>query len=125
MTIKEHIEAGHYPTDDKGRALVPMRCDFTATIYATDFPNDRPIIGRIDYGASQEIGHWLPDGMVMRDGTECQRDLLPPPLRKMRVTHWAIVVNGTAIVVGTHDAAPTPRKGEAVVQLTGECEVSW
>ena len=45
MNIKEHIEAGHYPTDAKGRALVPMGADRVAVIYCTDHP--------ADYGKSQ------------------------------------------------------------------------
>lgn len=47
MTVKEHIEAGHYPADEKGRALVPVGCDQVATICATDAPGVKPILGFI------------------------------------------------------------------------------
>lgn len=44
-TILDHITAGHYPTDSKGRALVPMKGGGTATILATDAPGLCPIVG--------------------------------------------------------------------------------
>ncbi len=33
MNIRDHIEAGHYPTDSKGRAVVPLSDGGTATIW--------------------------------------------------------------------------------------------
>lgn len=46
MNILDHILAGHYPTDDKGRALVRMGSgDAVAVICASDKPGRYPILG--------------------------------------------------------------------------------
>ncbi len=48
MNIKEHIDAGHYPKDEKGRALVPVSDGRTAIVLATDAPISAPIVGWMD-----------------------------------------------------------------------------
>ena len=90
MNIKEHIEAGHYPTDDKGRALVPVEptgaqwTGWTAAICATDGPR-RTIIG---FGAGS-ARTWREDGSP--DGHDEGR-LLPPPSREPRIIEkWVLV----------------------------------
>lgn len=59
MTIKEHIESGLYPTDGKGRALVPCNGGWTATICATDGPAGEEIIG---FGPNSVVA-WNQDGV--------------------------------------------------------------
>ncbi len=86
MNIREHIEAGHYPTDDKGRALVPMRNGKTATIFGTDFSDYYPLAGRyFIYDQRPFLGTWRADGQAGCDGPG-RNDLLPPPPRKVKVT---------------------------------------
>lgn len=88
MSIKEHIEAGHYPVDDKGRALVPVRGGGTAVIYATDFNDDFPIAGK----AGGYLYSWHDDGIENHSlRINAKYDLLPPPPRKVKVTRWLVI----------------------------------
>jgi hypothetical protein len=123
MNIREHIEAGHYQTDDKGRALVPMRCGQVATIYATDHPSEEPIIGRLP---SQDCDPmwWAADGSPSCD-SHPDWALLPPPPRRVPLVGWAIV-----LLDGTYSVRDTPPAGvatgiEKLVKLTGEYEEPW
>ncbi len=91
MNIKEHIEAGHYPKDEKGRALVPVGCDCVATICATDAPGSKPLLGFI-----ASVGNTTPWCMWDEHGNNtpsqpraCWVDLLPPPSRKVTEVRWA------------------------------------
>lgn len=129
MNIKEHIEAGHYPTDDKGRALVPMQNGDTATIYATDTPInvngiDQPIAGFDGDG----VETWQEDGRFTSERTS-SLDLLPPPPRKVKVTAYAVVQPG--MTGGLHWSPYSARNeavkthGDLVVELTGEYEEPW
>ncbi len=128
-TIKEFIERGAYPTDDKGRALVPTAAPgVVATICATDKGGDCPLVGWIavngpalSWSASGSWGNHATN----RDGY----DLLPPPPRKVKVTEWAIVVDRDVhSSYGNRDAAERVVKGLVfgrIVELTGEYEEPW
>lgn len=128
MNIKDHIEAGHYPTDDKGRALVPMRREEVATILATDAPGTNPIIGmfRVANGGETAVHLWTASGTVFRN-SQSKSDLLPPP-RKVKVT--ARLRRSTD---GSWGIVRISRDGEGValipvgatVELTGEYEEPW
>ncbi|MFA5900282.1 MAG: hypothetical protein WC829_14350 [Hyphomicrobium sp.] len=135
-TIRYRIEAGHYPTDEKGRALVPLRDCSVATIYATDVPanlhnadgrtNRRLITGLIRYAQHSEMGYWLPSGKVHDDGRDYNRDLMPPLPRKVKVTAWAII----DLAGNLCSLRATPPSGvatglEKCVELTGEYEEPW
>lgn len=126
MNIKEHILAGHYPTDDKGRALVPCRGSGTVVIYGTDMPGNCPILGvHID-----EAGNRVPgSGFGYFADSEF---LLPPPPRKVKVTAWTVakpdgrlstVLHGSRAEAVAH--ANTNISYRRVVELTGEYEQGW
>jgi hypothetical protein len=129
MNIKEHIEAGHYPTDEKGRALVPVGCEKVATICATDAPGNKPILGFIasDNGLStvtsctwDEHGNNCPS-----QPRACWVDLLPPPPRKVPVrARIECTPEGFAIKHLAKIGGGGFRYGE-VIELTGETEEPW
>lgn len=127
MNIREHIEAGHYPRDDKGRALVPMQCGCVATIYATDHPNEEPIVGRLPSQDCEPMW-WASDGTPSSDSHPDWR-LLPPPPRKIAIEQWARVIKGTREVISVFDTPADAGGGinsrEIVVPLTGEYEEPW
>lgn len=132
-TIREHIEAGRYKRDDKGRALVPVVGNLVATICATDAPGDRPIIGFIrgphnaTHLDSCPLIAWHEDGVHARPAG-AWTDLLPPPPRKVKVEVLAVVIAGTGTVVSVRepDAPPAGVAGfERLVRLTGEYEEPW
>lgn len=71
MTIKDDIEAGRYPVDGKGRALVPTRAGGVATILATDYPRG-PIAGM----DGNNLEDWREDGRYSLEPSSM--DLMPP-----------------------------------------------
>lgn len=130
MNIKEHIEAGHYPTDDKGRAIVPTDGGGPITIYATDHGSAYPICGR--HPACEHAETWTACGQNF-DGNG---DLLPPPPRKVKVTRW--LLKETTPCVGETSLFPSRDAAEAhlrsamvnpewwhLIEMTGEYEESW
>ena len=127
MNIKEHIEAGHYPLDDRGRALVPTRGGRVATIYATDHGAEGwPIIGRCDFGGLT----WNEDGCLQSSAAHgC--DLLPPPPRKVEVTKFILhrFAKGAGYhMYDTREDAERAMRGilnGRVVELTGSYEEPW
>lgn len=135
MNILEHIKAGHYPTDEKGRALVPMRTDAVATICAIDGPKrGRPIIG-FSKGthAPPDTYDWPACGKF-EASVDGHLDLLPPPPRKVKVTAWAQVAPTGDIrsLMRCHDMLPCVKNGRTeqtrqdfIIQLTGEYEEPW
>lgn len=94
MNIKQHIEAGHYPVDAKGRALVPMRNSGPgAVIYATDRDHSHCIVGH----QLDNLYCWQPDGRadntVFSSDDEyptTNLDLLPPPPHKSVHKSWIV-----------------------------------
>jgi len=81
MNIKQHIEAGHYPADEKGRAVVASESGSPITIVATDGPEPFPLIGfGMSYASSWRAnGAW--SGMAPQDFKAAgisKADLLPP-----------------------------------------------
>jgi hypothetical protein len=134
MNIKEHIEAGHYPTDDKGRALVPTEGDHVATIYATDhMDGGMVIVGRLWVPGVKMIGEWTANGRP-NFGVDLP-GLLPPPPRKVKVTRWAVMYlpldrNQCHSTFNTETDAQRElghfkRDEVIVVPLTGEYEEPW
>lgn len=134
MNIREHIEAGHYPTDEKGRALVPMRNGKTATICATDCPFGGGVVG----WDGDDLNSWDGNGHY-HEGSVClsRIDLLPPPPRKVPKRAWLLVRNGEDYDT-THNPATAEMwresikraeidrtEGDLVVELTGEIEEPW
>jgi len=132
MNIKEHIEAGHYPKDSKGRALVPYKDGGTVVVCATDMPGRCPILGfRVDSTGNRE------DQTLADTGWGYFPDspfLLPPPPRKVKVTAWASVLGDTINKMHFHKhfAEQDVRESKEVnggtyclVELTGEYEEPW
>jgi hypothetical protein len=133
MTIREHIEAGHYPCDEKGRALVPtVSGGPVATILATDVGDNWTVVGCI-------LGHvyrWDEYGVPRSSERDYANRLLPPPPRKVKVTRWAIVRTSDRAIVQFFDEKAdaeearkmyepdaTPRR--LIVELTLEYEEPW
>ena len=75
MNIKDHIEAGHYPKDDKGRALAPHKHNGTVTVLATDYLGNQIVGWLTRCGSASAPTIWKDDGSY----------LLPPPPRKVPV----------------------------------------
>ncbi len=96
MNIKEHIDAGHYPKDDKGRSLVPMRRGGTFVVAATDKPGQRPIVG------------WhVSDGAGITDVLHADDiSLLPPAPRKITNGPRWLLLNSQGGVNSSYKEAP-------------------
>lgn len=134
MNIREHIEAGHYPlVDDKGRPLVPIGCNRSATICATDAPGKKPILGFIDgcgdVGMTCSYVLWDEHGNnTPSQPGACWVDIQPPPPRKVKVTAWAQVISGggRALYWTKPEAEEACRDyGGRVVELSSEYEEPW
>lgn len=132
MNIKEHIEQGHYPTDEKGRALVPCNghggTTPLITIYATDHGTSFPICGRHPECSDAET--YTAEGVNL-DGNG---DLLPPTPRKVMVKRWGVwQLHGGACFIASYDdrgdaerlASLEPTLKRIIVPLTGEYEEPW
>lgn len=126
MNIKEHIEAGHYLVDDKGRALVRMADGDIFVVCATDKP-------RIGDRHNCIIG-WRGRGIIDCFDVDGRSDegvdvLLPPPPRKVKVKALAIVIAGTGTILALRDPDNPPvgiaAGAERLVTLTGEYEEPW
>lgn len=127
LSIKDHIDQGHYPLDEKGRALVPMGGGRVAVIYASDHPDAKDKI--IGCSPNRHLRAWKADGSNYIQGDS----LLPPASRKVVVTMYYALDHlsrrdpkpsrGT-----TEDAALAKEwktNGWRVVTLTGEYEEPW
>lgn len=116
MNIKEHIEAGHYPKDEKGRALVPMKNGRVVTIYATEFAGG-PIAG----ADGDDLEHWRENGHYHTEGGGYSGlDLLPPPPRKVEVKAWVLLdQHGEINHFQTLPGLPP------LIELTGSYEEEW
>jgi hypothetical protein len=127
LSIKDHIEAGHYPKDDKGRALVPTRNGPTVTIYATDYgkPDDEfPILA----GCGREPDRWRANGLYY-GGHESSRDLLPPAPRKVEMKRWFTLEASphSNWMWTSYEGALRWVDGDKsrIVELTGSYEEPW
>ncbi len=126
VNIKEHIEAGHYPKDEKGRALVPTP-EGKAVIAATDAPGMWILMGWRDTPGGQCQASWHADGAPGSDKCNGQ-SLLPPPPRKVKVTAYAVMDRSGRVNLLYRDEAAAKRSAaevETVVPLTGEYEEPW
>lgn len=128
MNIKEHIEAGHYPTDDKGRALVPMRNGTPVPVLATDIEDGSfQIIGfRPGYGAAM----WTAEGRFhAHTSGNSPYDLFAPLPRKVKVARWLVHCTPRypeATFSRRADAEAYAIEAESrLIQLTGEYEEPW
>lgn len=119
MSIKAHIEAGHYERDEKGRALVPRRDGGTLIVCATDRPGANPIVGYSINTPETYCLAYYPDSEA----------LLPPPPRKREVKAWVNIYDkGTGSVFHhTRDDAErcAARDRIACVELTGSYTEEW
>lgn len=143
MNIKDHIEAGHYPVDDKGRALVYIgdlgEEDWTcglATVLATDGPVGEEIIARFP---DARASHWAAGGrrsFPTRAAAERSYVLLPPLPRKVTERGWArIGTNGEirkfskdyaeAMNVGVTEETVDHFSSDRMVEATIEYEEPW
>ena len=127
MNIKEHIEAGHYPKDEKGRALVPGAI---GSCYSGDI---FVVCGSDVAGCPYLIGWWRKARMAGAMSVEDGR-LLPPPPRKVKVTRWAVFTAARGIhPVSYPSSAEAAREheynigvaGTRIIELTGEYEEPW
>lgn len=128
MNILEHINAGHYERDEKGRALVPMPNDEKFVVAHMDAPGRFPLLG------------WhLSNNIITQYGVEfCEipdpHRLLPPPTRKVKLEGWACVYaqpKGKAEISWSRDqlirnAGPDPDNTRyRLVPMSGEYEEPW
>jgi hypothetical protein len=127
LTIKDHIEAGHYPKDSKGRSLVPRAGNSTLiTVTATDGPAEYPIQGfGAHFGSS-----WSAHGRA--HPTQFPgNDLFPPPPRKATIRVFAAVRDGRIIAVGETFSHCVDKirflvcPEQFVVELTKDIEQRW
>jgi hypothetical protein len=136
MNIKEHIEAGHYPKDENGHYIVPLRNGGLAWIYSTAHGrlNDRwPIAGSVcneDCVNGSELRCWAADGSLLLSGSITESDLMPPGPRKVKVKRWGGFYRSEP---GTLSGFIFESQIEAlgifgegmVVEFTGEYEEKW
>lgn len=106
MNIKQHIEAGHYPTDAKGRAMVPVESEFDpakgatwiATICAIDGPGGN-IVG-FGQGCVREWGDdgtpFHPEGRLLPPAKDCPHDVASEMLIALRVVNRVLEKNRLA-----------------------------
>jgi len=130
MNILQHIEAGHYPKDEKDRAIVPMRSGGRATILATDRdafsgPDREPIIGMVENGSV--FSWWECGEHSRRMPSDC--DLLPPTPRKVEVKRYLVpctsrYAEATFISATAADEYANEALSRVVV-LTGSYEKPW
>ncbi len=83
MNIKEHIEAGHYPTTDGGMEIVQTSEGLTVHIFGVH-PDGR-IAGWLSSGDVSAYTWNAAGGALQERGG----DLLPPPPRKVTEVRWA------------------------------------
>lgn len=123
MSIKEAIERGLYPTDGKGRALVPTRGGGVATVTETNSPLTQPLMGWL---SGEREGHdWYADGHWNNLRQPHRFDLLPPPPRK--VVRWAALSHEQLDALGMYESdGPAQREvcgGKMLARI--EYEVKW
>jgi len=94
MNIKEHIEAGHYPKDEKGRALVPTDHPSTLVVWAADCPKVDLAAGSVPLpiaGWDVERKAAYAYSATGAAAGVAANHLLPPQPRKVEVKRWEIV----------------------------------
>lgn len=130
MNIKEAIERGLYPLDDKGRALVPTDLGGHAVIAATDAPGAASLLGWWDNAEGTETqSAWREDGAWWRSwsGEEIKPrpHLLPPTPRKVPVrARVECTPDGFVIRHLAKDDGSGFKHGETV-ELAGLHEEPW
>lgn len=116
MNIKEAIERGLYPKDEKGNSLVPHSEGGHITVFSTSGLGDFPIIGW-NYKQAPNPNAWLANATC----------LLPPPPRKVKVKAYAVIVSGHVPEVHANRSEAERHCGfkDQIVELTGEYEEPW
>lgn len=132
MNIKEHIDQGHYPTDDKGRPLVPTDSGGVAVIGDTNAMDGNCMLGWMR-GHSHDINNCI--GWWQDDGTPYTpvRRLLPPPPRKRKIVRYGIIDRGgrfmSCLTYDTQQEAEAVARNnttmDCTIELSGEHEVPW
>ena len=81
LTIRDHIIAGHYPTNDRGFALVPI--EYGTAIIATPYgPPNAPLVGWYGIlGSEPSIHGWTETGRFNPQARPGCLDLRPPVVR--------------------------------------------
>jgi hypothetical protein len=132
MNIRDHIEAGHYPKDEKGRALVPTQDGKTVVIYATDVPFDTGDGCIAGFRPTHGLHRWHSDGNAASRSSGWT--LLPPPPRKVEVKVVARIVDGEIVstiwdvplrIHAQQIAKQWRDAGDTVAELTGSYEEPW
>lgn len=125
MNIKEHIEAGHYPTDDKGFPLVKSDAG-DAHIVSTSGPRPEYVI--LGFRSGSGCCGWDENGrphMGILEGAA----LKAPPPRKVKVTRFIQInpANGghTRAELHPSELPFNHADGWVCVELTGEYEQPW
>jgi hypothetical protein len=130
MNIKQHIEAGHYPKDEKGRAIVPTTDpNEEAVIAATDAPGQWVLMGWVRQKAGPDMSQasWWPTGAK---GSHASIPLLPPAPRKVTVRFWIEIERDTGFKSSVWrsdepSGGVRPRPGCVIVELTGSYDEPW
>jgi hypothetical protein len=124
-TILGHIEAGHYPKDEKGRALVPMKNGRTALIYATDHAGLFSIVGScVDRLNGRMSWYWRVDG-TSGGLPNASHDLMPPTPRKGKVTGKLKRIGNGFVVWDLDGVSPDVWRKGVEIEFTGEVEEPW
>jgi hypothetical protein len=132
LTIKDHVEAGHYP-EDGAATLVPTRGGGTARIYTSMHPGDWPLVGVVGEGDGADM--WRANGRITNSAAgrelDDERDLLPPSPRVVKVTAQIECVGAGGedchyVVRGLmrEDLGNIFTPGR-IIELTDESEVPW
>lgn len=115
LSIKDHIDQGHYPKDSAGRSLVPKLGGGTFTVVCTDKPGNCPILGWHEKG----------DNFAYYANTQ---DLLPPPPRRIPEVVTLCIRKGDGFrqyEPGDITSCGEENKEWQYVLLKGEREESW
>jgi len=130
MNIREHIDAGHYDHDDKGRALVPTASEGVVAVIAETAFRKNCMLGWVIppqdiHPMKIEVHWWQEDGTPYVPVPR----LLPPPPRKSVKHLCAVYARDDTFHAGYDSAAEAARVAELicgyVVLLSGEHEVPW
>lgn len=125
MNVLDHIKAGHYPTDNLCRPLVPHTMGGHLVVCATDMPGACPILGfHVKPDGNRSEGRNADQGWGYYPHSEF---LLPPPSRKVKVSAIIRINGGSPPVVTGWTTSPGDHRIRpgTYLNLTGEIEEPW